>query len=1046
MSVETYVSTLKKFGIQGASLTEHGNMSSALRFWHECKKNDINPILGIEAYVNDNRTVDTGDGENIERKKDRHIVLLAKNHAGFKDLVHISGEAFMEGFYYRPRTYNKLILERAGNIIVTTACLGSSFMEFKETDRLMNEYKEAFGDDFYIELQLNEVSEQKNHNAFLLEFAERLKIPVILGLDAHYAEEGDEFLLLIKQLISKGATHREWEEYQRDPVEAKRKIFANSLRELYIRRYEQWFDASKQLGYDYTTAQIEEWLENTNEISSKVDIDIPLYDIKYPKYEPPQNMTVEQYFKRLCREGFESLYFRERIPKNRIEEYKKHLINEINVIVAKGFASYFLIIVDILQEVRRMGGRVGAGRGSVVGSLVAYCLGITNLDPIKHELYFERFINESRKDPVDIDVDISSDEQKEIETFLKKKYGDRSVAHVANYSKFGAKTVLRDISRVMGWPLAITNTVAKLFDDDTSLEDNIRALQSRKTTTQVSDFLKSRSSDLLRWGRKLEGQVRHSGAHASGTVIAPGVLYDYIPIMKAKNTIFTAFQEGTDIREVSEIGLIKLDLLGLNTCSIIKDTLANIKYYTGMDVTDKLEMDSLEDKNVYDRFAIADTLDIFQFASEGMRKILVEATPENMTELATINALYRPATIKSGVVSQYIKNKKDPGRIQYIHPKLEPILGRTFGVIAFQEQVMRIFTDVGGFTLAEADNTRQQMKLVYKTIDKARKREWEATIEKFREGCRKEGMDDKTIDNLINKIVSYSSYAFNAAHSFGYALNAYQQMWLKVYYPREYYVSLLNRSNKEDLFTNIAEARNNGVNVEPLNLETSGMGFEIRGKSILCGFKVVKGITEQDVDRLIIRRPYADITDFFTAVFDEEAPISKRTVEPLICLGLLDKFDPNRRSVLDYYAKRKAKKKKQQFVAYESSGIEDFSIAEKMAFENQYMGFYWKHPITEYKTYLEKFDIPTPKAFSRGQMLGGVVTSAKVKKSKRGSNYTVFEVEDDSKKVSIKVWEEVPFKEGDVLMFNNVVSDDYGHSVRSKSQVMDLKKELQKST
>lgn len=1053
-TIEDYVKKVKTLGMRGASLTEHGNMASSLKFYHECKKQGINPIIGVEAYINDGRedglvAQDYQEGEDEDSPEDRkdqknsHLLLLAKNHAGFQDLVRISGEAMLNGFKWKPRTTNNLVLEKAGNFIVTTACMASQFSRAILTDQwdtlenLLWQYKEAFKDDFYAELQMFESDEQKKINAALLKYSEKFEIPVILGLDAHYLDADDWELQQIKMYIKQNISQKDLN----DP-NSKKKPWKIESKELFVKSYDEIFATAKRLGYDYTRAQIAKWLETTNEINSKVNIEIPPYDIKYPHYQTPKGQSIEEFFKESCIDGFKRRFQTLRIPKDKVKDYANQLNYEIQTIIDMGFASYFLIIRDTLDRVRIMGGRVGAGRGSVVGSLAAFCLGITNLDPIKYNLYFERFINPHRKDPVDIDVDISSDEQKKVEQFLKDEYGKDSVCHVANYVHFGPKNAFRDISRFFNWDYGITNTLAKEMDDNLNIKENWKKLKKKFLGPEYQKFFTNAEPELLKWGPKLENQVRHIAQHASGTVIAPGKLYDYIPLLKYKDEILTAYAEGTDIREVSEIGLIKLDLLGLNHCSIINDAINLVMKTKKKDISNDLENDNLEDKNVYDRFAIEDTLDIFQFGSEGMRQMLRETNPETLDDLATINALFRPATIKAGLVAQYMKNKKDPSSIKYVHPKLQDILGRTYGVLVFQEQVMEIFRVLGGFTLAEADDLRKQMKLVYHSESVERKKSWEEVMNRFKENAMRQGLGEFDATMLLDQMMKYANYSFNAAHAYGYALNAYQQMWLKIKYPLEYYCSLLNRSSQDDLATNIQEARKKGIQVEYLSVNNSEWAFTIKGNKIICGLSAIKGCSENDFEKLKASRPFLSIDSFFEKVF--EAGVSKRSIEPLINLGLLDELNRNRKALWGYYEAKRAKKKKDPEPIFDDT-TPDYLTSEQIAFEREYLGFFWnQHPLSDadVKATLQEMGVSyvSQAKLSGVSSVVGLVGKSVTKKTKNGKMYAIYEIEDDNgNTMPVKCWDtKTVWKEGDILVFKELSHDSYGYSVRSSDKIEKL--------
>jgi DNA polymerase-3 subunit alpha len=1048
MSVENYVKKVKELGMLGASLTEHGNMASSLKFYKECKRQNVNPILGIEAYLNDNRDAQKEENEAAPEEEiqlkdydkfNSHVVLLAKNYQGYKDLVHLSGEAVMNGFYYKPRTKNDLIFEKAGNIMISTACQGSQwankirFADYKGFVELVRKYKAVFKDDFYLEVQfLEDDSFQKDYNDALIEIGSSENIKVIVGLDAHYVDEEDWYLQKVKMMINQKANFD-------DLKNPDFKIWLISQKGFFVKPYNQLIDFGKK--YGYSDAQIEGWLDNTLEINSKVNIEIPFYKFSFPKCKIPDGFTNESYFTKLCIEGFKNRLEEKRIPKEK--RYLDQLKYEMDIIKNKGFAGYFLLIKSVIEKVKELGGRTGAGRGSAVGSLVSFCLNITNLDPIANSLYFERFLNPERKDPCDIDCDFSSDEQKMIEEELKKEYGHQSVAHIANYIKFGAKSIVRDLSRVNNFDFTLTNELSKMFDEEKNLKENIDNLKTKKLSPELSQYIDNHEAYIVKWGEKLENQVRNAGSHASGTVISPGKLYDFIPIIRLKNQYMTAFQEGGDEREVSEIGLVKLDLLGLNTCSIINDTLKLVLKRTGTDIALKMETDLLKDQKVYEKFREGDTLDIFQFGSPGMKSILQQSKPSTFEDIATINSLYRPASINAGFVAQYIENKNDPTKIKYIHPKLEPILGKTYGVITYQEQVMGILRAIGGFTLAEADKARKIMKLLNKTSsnqDPIIKAEFDHVLEKFKVGALENGLDERQMNQLLDQMAKYSEYSFCAAHAAGYALNAYQQMWLKVYYPYEYFASLLNRVIQENTLEIIKEAKRNKINLIPFDINKSNYEFALNEKNdIVMGFKIIKGVGTEEIKKLIECRPFESMEDFLQKAVKQK--VSKRVIEPLIQLGVLSHWQTNRKSILSYYYKLKEKKKKDNptFVLEE-----DYSNLEKTEFETKYLGFYLQeHPISKYNEILTKYKVTKVSQVDvLTKTIAGILQKVQVKKTKTNKTYHVLTIADEEKSIDVKVWaQQIPadFIVGYLLVLTNVDNNKYGYSTKSFTNIKVIK-------
>ena len=1042
--IKDIVAKAKAIGAPGCSITDHGSMNACLQFYKECKKQSINPIIGCELYINNDR-----DNKTPANRRNNHVVLLAKNYEGYKDLVWLQGEA-VHNFYFKPRSTNEQIFQKAkrGNLICTTACLGSEINKYleqgkiNEAEELVLQFYHAFGrDNFYLELQFNELPEQREYNNHLIRIARKHDIQMVLGLDAHYVEQEDHFLQELMFMIRDKKTVNSTSENENDDV------WQFSTKTLWIKTEEEIHACVKKFGYGHSREFVRELLDNTNKINDMVDIEIPFYDYKFPKHQHEAGVSSKQVLVDRLKDGLREKIRFGFVDKSDVPKYMERIRLEVDVMTNKGrdFSDYFLFLSDVRNFVEEQGGMLGSGRGSAAGSIVAYLLDIVKVDPIREGLIFERFVNEARlkTDSADIDMDIDSDTLPKVEEWLKDTYGRDSVAHVASYTKFSIKNTVKDVARALGVDndLATLNKITKSLDDGSEdLSSEWRRAEKRfAKNSKEYKWLEAHRGDVLKWANKLVGCTRNVGQHASGRVIVPGKLIDHVPLVRHKGEILTAYTEGVSERELPEVGLLKLDLLGLNTASVINDTLRLIKErgvpsnYTKENI---FQLDK-EDPKILQEFAKGNTDNIFQFASIGMKKLLQEIVVNRFEDLTLCNSLYRPGALNAGMHVQAIENKMK-SRIDYIHPILEPILKNSYGIPAYQESILNILQIVGNFTLVEADLARKTIKMLGKKLkDPEQMKKLDAMLEKFKEGAEKNGLDIQQTNDILKWISAASDYSFNRSHSFCYSLNSYITMALKVYHPLEYYCSLLNRTNNIDdkIYTAITQAKANGVTVEFMDINRSGWEFSIVDEKIYCGFNFIKGVGKADIDKFTSLRPFNGPLDFIRKVL--EFGITKRTISPLVQTGVCKSVYPCGRKLLEMYERIKKISKRKNFTWEQAQdiineidldeGIEPYSNQERADFELNHFGFYLQCDIVYmYQRYIDMFkamkisEMPMmPKEVVTGWRnaedtyykyhVYGVITGSQIKKTKKNKEYRIVTISNRGKKktdsLTIKFWE-----------------------------------------
>jgi DNA polymerase III subunit alpha len=813
------------------AVTEHGNLFSSVVFHDHARDRGLKPILGCEVYV--------ASGSRFEKSgpqaETNHLVLLAETNEGYKNLIKLVSAGYTEGFYYRPRIDKELLASHAQGLIGLSSCLKGEVASALKVDQhraaleAASRLRDILGDgNFFLEMQYQGIEEQKVVNRGLVPLARELNLPLVCTNDVHYLKQGDHQPHDILLCIGTGKTVND----------AQRLRYTGD--QFYLKTAEQM----AAVFLDHPEA-----LTNTLRIAERCNVTIPAGENHLPSFEVPPFFTLDEYFEDVARAGFA-----QRLPRLRqlaasgrsrhaVDEYERRLDYEIEMIKKMGYTGYFLIVWDFIRYAREVGIPVGPGRGSSAGSLVAWCMRITDVDPIEFDLIFERFLNPERVSLPDIDVDFCERRRSEVIEYVTQKYGRENVAQIITFGTMKAKAVVRDVGRVLEMPYADVDRIAKQIPPalDMTLDKALAENPVLKDMASRDPKVK----EVLDIGRRLEGMSRHASVHAAGVVIAPGPITDYAPLYKgARDEITTQW----NMKEVERVGLLKMDFLGLSTLTLIRDALEEIKRTEGVD----LDIDAvpLDDPKTYKIFADGQTYGIFQFESAGMRDLLRKARPERLDDLIALNALYRPGPLKSGMVDDFIARKQGKTEVKYELPQLEPILSGTYGVIAYQEQVMRIAAELAGFTLGQTDVLRKAMgKKDPKVMAKQR--------EAFMAGATAKGINEKKAAKIFELMEYFAGYGFPKAHSTAYAFLAYQTAYLKANYPWHFAAALLTieAQNTDKLAMYLAECRERGVPVLPPDINVSQLRFSVeKGKGVRFGLTAIKGVGDGAVNAIMDAR------------------------------------------------------------------------------------------------------------------------------------------------------------------------------------------------
>jgi len=961
--IKPLVRRAKELGMNALAITDHGNLFGVLQFVNTCKAEEIKPIIGSEFYVaGGSRTKKIGKEEGDRN----HLILLAKNETGYKNLVKLSSRSYTEGFYYKPRIDTELLEEYSGGLVCLTACVAGEIPQmllagrYDRAEELAYYYKRVFGEDnFYIEVQDHGLDEQKKVTALLIELARKTDTPLVLTNDSHFIMREDYLAHEILTCVGQKTTLK-------DPKH--KKFYGSYTKEHYLKSP----DEMAELFPDYP-----EMMSNTVRIADMCRCEIPHYDVGklkncLPVYQIPATFpNEEEYIRFLVYKGLKKRY--EVIT----DKIKKRAEHELNTIVSMGFAGYFLIVWDFINWARENDIPIGPGRGSGAGSIVAYTMGITNIDPIKYKLLFERFLNPERISMPDFDIDISDEGRQQVIEYTRQKYGEEQVGHIVTFGSMKAKAVVKDVGRVLEIPLDDVNMMTKMMPDHpkAKLKDAFVHNSAFSNSGALAAYRDDpKYKQLFDICFKLEDTKRNTSLHASGIVIGKSPLTDWAPILVVKDNkagrqdrYFTATQYTMDV--IESCGLVKMDYLGLKQLSIIKRTEHLVRKIPGFENFDIEHIDE-HDEAAFGLFCQGKTDGFFQFESEGMRKVLRQAKPDKIEDLIALNALYRPGPMQ--FIDKFIEGKFDSGRITYPDPCLEDILSETYGVIVYQEQVMQVAQRIAGYTLGAADELRRAMGK--KKVDVMKKQK-----EIFISGAAGNGFDAKHADDIFELLIPFAGYGFNKSHAAAYSVLAYQTAYLKAHFPEEFVAAnLTNEAGGADnkLAVYIEEARSAGVKITSPDINASGAIFEVindtgsGSRKIMFGLLGIKGIGEAAVEELIRERTdgglFKSFTDFIMRC--DLHTVNKRALEVLIGTGCFDKLGQNRATLLgnleramEFAEKQKEDEKKGQGNLFGDAGesikgiftfeeFPDWSLQEKLEKEAELAGcFLSGHPLDSYR-------------------------------------------------------------------------------------------------
>ena len=935
----------KELGMDSMAITDHGVMYGVIDFYRAAREVGIKPILGCEVYVAPGSRFDRESGAGEDRYY--HLVLLAENNTGYKNLMKIVSKGFVDGFYYKPRVDLKLLTTYHEGIIALSACLAGEVQKYlargmyEEAKRSALRYHEIFGKDhFYLELQDHGMPEQKMVNQGLLRLSQDTGLELVATNDIHYTYAEDakahDILLCIqtgKKVTDEDRMRYEGGQYYCKSEEEMRKLFPYAL----------------------------EAIDNTHKIAERCNVEIEFGVTKLPKYQVPEGFDSWTYLNHLCREGFKTRYPDDDGTLSRRLDY------ELGVIRTMGYVDYFLIVWDFINYARSQNIMVGPGRGSAAGSIVSYTLGITNIDPVRYNLLFERFLNPERVSMPDIDVDFCYERRQEVIDYVVRKYGKDQVVQIVTFGTLAAKGVVRDVGRVLDLPYAMCDSIAKMIPNDLGMTLD-------KALTANPDLKKLYNEDeqvkyLIDMSKRLEGLPRHTSMHAAGVVIGSRSIDEFVPLSRAADgTITTQFTMTT----IEELGLLKMDFLGLRTLTVIQNAVRLAEKDYGI----KLDMDHIDynDKKVLESIGTGRTEGVFQLESGGMKSFMKELKPENLEDIIAGISLYRPGPMD--FIPRYLKGKNDKNSITYECPQLEPILSPTYGCIVYQEQVMQIVRDLAGYTMGRSDLVRRAMsKKKTAVMEKERQNFVYGNEKEGVKGCIANGIDEKTADHIYDEMIDFAKYAFNKSHAAAYAVVSYQTAYLKYYYPKEFMAALM--SSVMDNVSKFSEyiltcRRMMDIAILPPDINEGESGFSVSGDGIRYGLSAIKSVGRPVVDAILEERKkngvFSSMEDFINRMTNKE--VNRRTIENFIKSGAMDSLPGTRRQkvavapvLLDNKARERKnawegqmslfdlvseEEKKEYQVSFPDVG--EYSKEELLAFEKDILGVYISgHPLDDYE-------------------------------------------------------------------------------------------------
>ena len=945
--IKSLVGKAAEMEIPALGITDHGNLFGVPEFYTYARRAGVQPIIGCEFYV-----TPSGMGDKSDRTR-YHQVLFAKDEEGYRNLIALSSQSYTDGYYYKPRIDREALRKHSGGLVATTCCLQGEVLQNilkKGEDAarpIFEEYLDIFGEDYYIEIQDHGIPDQKKCNAVLLRWAKEYNVKIIATNDVHYVEQADSEAQDVLLCLQTGKDYH-------DP---NRMRFEND--QFFLKSPEEMVAALAELD----PAQTQAALVNTREIAEKCKLELSMGKLLMPHYPIPKQFKddMDAYLRHLVFERAKERY--PGVP----EEVRERLDYELKIIKAMGFAGYFLIVQDFTTAARDLGVSVGPGRGSAAGSAVAYCLGITNIDPLQYDLLFERFLNPERVSMPDIDIDFDDRGRGKVIDYVVQKYGRESVCQIITFGTMGAKSVIRDVSRVLSIPLAEADRIAKLIPEGpkVSLSSAMEDVPEFKALLQHEDRQIRR---LMHYAQVLEGSARHTGVHAAGVIIAPGDVSQYVPISVAKSKGDQVVTTQYDGKWVEDFGLLKMDFLGLKTLTVLNDALALIKEKHGLEID--LDAIPLDDRKTFELFQRGETVAVFQFESSGMREWMRKLKPDSVDDLIAMNALYRPGPMDN--IPDYINRKHGREEVAYPHDMLREILEPTYGIPVYQEQVMQMAQVMGGYTLGGADLLRRAMgKKKMEEMDKQR------VI--FVEGAAERDVDEATANKVFDLMAAFAGYGFNKSHAAAYSVVAYQTAYLKANYPPEFMAAAMTNEmgNNDKLAVVLEEARHLGIDLLPPSINKSQAHFTVENGKIRFGLGAIKGVGLGAIEAILQVRekngPFQTLYGF-TEDLDLHA-VNKKAVECLARAGALDDLEGHRAQLVEAVDlamqeahRAQLEKMRSQTNMFGGDGavgggvepnlpiVEPWSRAQILKEERDLVGFYLSgHPLEAYTAEMRAF-------------------------------------------------------------------------------------------
>ena len=1015
------VARAAQYGMPAVAVTDHGNLFGAVEFYTAAQECGLKPIIGCETYVSQQGRATRSDSDHYN-----HLVLLCANQQGYQNLVKLVSAGYLEGFYYKPRIDKQLLARHSQGLIALSGCLRGEVAEAllaEKVDaarRVAYEFQDIFGKDhFFLEIQDQGLEQEKRINPLLVELSGQTGIPLVATNDCHYLGQDDSRAHDILLCIQTGRT----------VGETKRMRF--STNQFYLKSRDEMLQVFGELP---------EAVWRTAEIAERCDLKLARVENPFPHFAVPSGATLDSYFERVTREGFagrrarlEEMASRGALRQS-LSEYEERLDREIKTIQQMKFPGYFLIVWDFVRFAKQRNIPVGPGRGSAAGSLVSYALGITDIDPLQHNLLFERFLNPERVSLPDIDIDFCMNRRGEVINYVMEKYGRENVAQIITFGTMAAKAVIKDSARAMEFPYGEADRIAKLVPNTLNITLRDALEQSAPLASLVDGDPKVQ--DLMEVARRLEGMVRHASTHAAGVVISPQPLTDVVPLYKTnKDEIVTQY----DMNGLEKVGLLKMDFLGLTTLTVVDDTLRLIESTRGEEIDlDRLPFD---DAATYEIFSQGLTSGVFQFESGGMRDILRRYRPSHLEDLTALNALYRPGPLQGGMIDDFIQRKHGEKPIAYDLPELKEILSETYGVIVYQEQVMQIANRLAGFSLGQADLLRRAM-------GKKKAKEMAAQRERFVEGAVRNGYPKKQVVRIFDLMEQFAGYGFNKSHSAAYAVLAYVTAYLKAHYPVEFMAALLTSEtgNTDKVVQYINECREMDIGVLPPDIQSSYENFTPDGEAIRFGLGAVKNVGHNTIDSILAARKrrgrFESIFQFCEEV--DQRLLNKRVLESLIKGGAMDTLGA-RRSQL-FAMVEPAMEAAQKFQRARDSGqqglfgtswnpspdrelpdIPEWPESQILAGEKEVLGFYLTgHPLRKYEAKMRELGTVETARLSElapqaEVTLGGIITSVRTTRSKKGDLWATVALEDLKGTVGLLVFPEAYRRLSGVLQEEAIV-------------------------